>query len=185
MRSCVIVLLSPGITDASGLLDRGKPPAVQAAIAEDAVKALVVPVRPRPPRLNAVGRALLGHERWAIVTLPIVRGTTLGQQPLQHADDLTRCDRPGTIHAQALPGICIHHGQALQPPSIAGLVVYNIIAPDMIGVRSPRRGGVLVPIGRRLRPCFRTWSPSPFHRRRTVSRLPWHCSAFNKAKILR
>src|SRR5690554_267723 len=47
MRALLIVLLDPGLDDLSRLLHGAEPPPVQAAVAEDAVEALVPAVLPR------------------------------------------------------------------------------------------------------------------------------------------
>jgi hypothetical protein len=54
MRLFVVVRLSPVLDDGYGLLDRSTQPALQAASAQDAMKALVLSVLPRTARLNAV-----------------------------------------------------------------------------------------------------------------------------------
>src|SRR2546423_14429889 len=45
------------------------------------------------------------------------------------------------MDGQALTGVLIEHRQALQPPSIGGLIVDKVIAPDMMRIRRPRWGG--------------------------------------------
>ena len=114
------------------------------------VKALVTPVLPRAARINEVwidrlrsqpSRDWLCNKLWAIVTLHIGRSATLGKEPLEHLDHIGRCYRPGTGNGQALARVFIEHRQAFQPSPIGRLVVDKIIAPDVMGIRSPRRGG--------------------------------------------
>ena len=45
------------------------------------------------------------------------------------------------MDSQALTGILIKHREAFQPPSIGGLIVHEIVAPDMIRIRRPRWSG--------------------------------------------
>src|SRR5262249_40878256 len=79
MRSCVVVLLSPVRTNATRLWDGGPPPALEAAIAQDAVHTLVMPVLPGTPRVHPMGsdplhaspgRHPLCHARWNGLTMP-------------------------------------------------------------------------------------------------------------------
>lgn len=55
------------------------------------------------------------------------------------------------MDGQALPRVFIEDRQALQPPSIGGLVMDKVIAPDMMGMRR---------MGWRGRACA-PWAPLP------------------------
>ena len=111
MWSFVIVLLSPVTDNALGFLDRGKQPAMQTAIAKDAVAALVMPVLPRTPRVNKVqvnrllaqpGRHALCDAFRTVITFAIHRSAMWRKRPPQHLDDIRRRDRAGTGDLQAL-----------------------------------------------------------------------------------
>src|SRR5688572_16951494 len=138
------------MNDTPGFLDRSKQPAIQAAIAKDAVKALVMPVLPRAARSNEVRldmmraqprRDLLRNKLWAIVTLHIGRSPTLCKETLEHLDHIPRGDRPGAGDGQPLTRILVEHRQAFQPSPIDGLIVDEVIAPDMIRIRCAGRRG--------------------------------------------
>src|SRR5262245_25186530 len=114
--SFVMVLFEPVLNNAPGVLNRRKQPAVQAAVAQDAVKALVMPALLRTPRIHKAGldmmRAqlcchLLRNTLWTIVTFHIPWHLAGGTQALQDLDDLSRGNRPGAVHGSAFMGIFI------------------------------------------------------------------------------
>ena len=59
----------------------------------------------------------------------------LSKQPLQDLDDPIGWERPSTGDGEPLSGVLVQDRQALQPPSIGGLGIDKVIAPDMIGIR--------------------------------------------------
>ena len=87
-----------------------------------------------PPARDLVRDALR-----AIVTVHLPRSAALGEQPLEHPDDIARRERPGAVNGQPFAGVLLQDGQACQPPPISGPVVDNIVAPDMVGRRGPGR----------------------------------------------
>jgi hypothetical protein len=101
MGSFVVVLLEPVINDTPSFLDRCQQPAIEASIAKDPVKALVMPVLPWAARLNKVRINMLRmppgydpgcHELRTVVTLDVDWSATVGKQPLQDLDDLIGCN---------------------------------------------------------------------------------------------
>src|SRR5262249_25376079 len=82
------------------------------------------------------GRHPVGDAFRPVLTFDIAWSTTLRTQPLQHLDDIHGRDRADTGDRQALTGIFIEDRQTFQPPTIGGLLVHKVIAPDML-----RRGG--------------------------------------------
>jgi hypothetical protein len=152
MRPFVVILLSPAVDHTPGLLDRAEEPALQAPIAKHAIETLVMAVLPRTAGINTLGidilrvpprRDLRSNTLWTMVTLHLVRVATLGTSPLVRVADIACRDRPGTVESHALTRVFIQYRQALQPPPINGLVVDQIIAPDMVrGLCPGRRGRV-------------------------------------------
>ena len=104
------------------------------------------------PLLAQPGRHPLCDEFRTIIAFNIHRSATLRKQPLQHLDDILGCNRSSIVDGQPLTGVFIQKREALQPPSIRGLVMDEIIAPDMLGIRRPRWSG-------RARP---QWASFPF-----------------------
>jgi hypothetical protein len=148
--SFVLVLLEPVTADAPRLLPRRPQPALEAPSTKHAVHARVMPVLPRAPRLNTVrlplrrvppGRHPVRHALWPVVTLHVAWSPGLRQQPLQALDDILGGDRPSTLESQPLSGLLLQARQALQPPSIGGLVLDTGLAPAMMGRRRPGRRG--------------------------------------------
>jgi hypothetical protein len=84
-------------------------------------------------------RDLVCDELRAMVTFHIPRSAALGEQPLEHPSDITRRDRPGAVNGQPFTGRLIQPGQALPPPPIGALVVDQLVAPDLVGMRGPGR----------------------------------------------
>ena len=56
---------------------------------------------------------------------------------MQHLHDIRCGDRTRTVDRQALTGILLEPCQAFQPPTICGLGMDNILAPDLRGMRRP------------------------------------------------
>src|SRR5262249_35517108 len=123
---------------------------IEAPLTQHAVKALVMSILPRAPRLNKVcihmmrvqpGRHPLSNALWTVVTLHVAWRPVLSKQSLQDLDDILGCDRPSTIDSKPLSARLIQDRQALQPPSIGGLVMDKVIAPDMMRIRRTGRHG--------------------------------------------
>ncbi len=49
-------------------------------------------------------------------------------------DHLPRAEAPGGVRHEALAGVLIHHREDLEAGPGAGLVVYEVAAPDMVGM---------------------------------------------------
>jgi len=164
--SFVIVLLSPVPDKALGFLHCRQQPAMQTALAQAPLNALVLPVLPRTPRVNQMGIARLrlppGRDplrdaRRTVITFDILRSATLRTQPPQHLDDIRRRDRAGTGALSALARGCIKDGEALQPASIGGLGMDKGRAPDVMRRGCPRRRSGALASGTPLRRSLDDW----------------------------
>src|SRR5690606_14120795 len=147
MRALLIVLLDPGLDDLSRLLHGAEPPPVQAAVAEDAVEALVPAVLPRAAGLDVMRLhadlaqpllQLLGDELRTVVTADIGRRAVEGKKLGQLSLDLCRRDRARAVDPKGDPRELIDHRQAAQPAPVRRLVRHEIVAPDVVRIRRLR-----------------------------------------------
>jgi hypothetical protein len=121
---------------------------MQTASAPAPVHALGLAVLPRTPRGKHVGsdprwatpgRHPLRQALRAMSPCARARATTVDTPPLPHRDALLRRARAGTVDGPALPAGGLEDREALQPPSLGGLVLDARIAPARSGRRCQRR----------------------------------------------
>src|SRR5690606_19766514 len=144
MRALLIVLLDPGLDDLSRLLHGAEPPPVQAAVAEDAVEALVPAVLPRAAGLDVMRLhadlaqpllQLLGDELRTVVTADIGRRAVEGKKLGQLSLDLCRRDRARAVAPKGDPRDLIADRRAAPPALVRRLVGHGIVAPEVVRIR--------------------------------------------------
>src|SRR5690554_830786 len=139
----MVVLIEPSLDDFPGLSDRAEPPAVQTAIAENAVEALVVPILPWASRGDVVClHALLCeplphglcHELRAVITLEIRWRTKVGEKRFQFALHFGGRNRARHVDLEPDARVLVDHRQAAKTPTVRRLVGHEVVAPDVVRI---------------------------------------------------
>lgn len=86
---------------------------------------------------------------------------------------------------QPLTGVLIDHGQTTQPSAVHGLVVDEVVAPDVVRILGTGRESGAYPSTRRFFALRTTCSPSRLRSSRTLSRPTRHPSPLSRAYTLR
>ena len=120
--------------------------AVEELVAELVVEALDVGVLPRGAgadveradrlRLQPIPDGV-GDELWAVVAAQVTRRPAPGHDLSDDRDHVLGAQAPGRVQGEALAGVLVHHREDPEAGPGAGLVVHEVAAPDMVGVRDP------------------------------------------------
>jgi hypothetical protein len=76
-----------------------------------------------------------GDELWAAVRSDVFRGAVAQEQRVQSFQHILGTHSGANSHSQGLAGILVENGQHLVAPTIAGLVVHEVDAPDVVRMR--------------------------------------------------
>lgn len=122
--------------------------AVEAFVAQGAVKALDMPILPRAAgfdieRLDpAPDQPLLEHsgdKLRAIVTADVLGQPSFAFQPFHRRDQVMGRQLAGHVQLQALPAVFIQDRQNAQPASVVRAICHEVPRPDVIEPFDPRR----------------------------------------------
>src|ERR1019366_1406070 len=120
VRTLVVVLMTPACQGAPYIIQSAEPVRVETLVAQPPVEAFDMSILHRPSRLDVhqpnlpvfrpAQHATRG-ELWSVVRAPVLRPSTLFDQPLQHTRYASRAEAGIGLKRQALTRVRIHHAE--------------------------------------------------------------------------
>ena len=135
-----VVMMSPSFDQHLGFTERGEDLGVQQLVPEFTVEAFVVAVFPGAPRRDVEGfdpnlgqpfPHRRGHELRTVIRSDVIWRAMLGEQIGQARQHVVAPEPPRHRQGQAFLRILVDHRQDAERPTVMGLVLHEVIAPDM------------------------------------------------------